>query len=161
MSCCQQTAPPQSHCRKDVTAHPHRPGRIFSRYFEAESVLESTPVEEFIASIQEQIQLQQGQLLLQTQLLEARELIEHQAEMFEHGLRTVAQPAGQPGVLSRTQAGDVNQLHGVTWPSDWGREGGSPGVGFLDDVAERLRDDLNDLAPAIRLRLPSRKHGAV
>jgi hypothetical protein len=26
MSCRQQTAPPQSRCSKDVTAHPHRPG---------------------------------------------------------------------------------------------------------------------------------------
>jgi hypothetical protein len=26
MSCCQQTAPPQSHSSKDVTAHPHWPG---------------------------------------------------------------------------------------------------------------------------------------
>jgi hypothetical protein len=51
--------------------------------------------------------------------------------MLEHGLRTVAQPAGPPGVRPRTQAGAVNQLHGVTWPADWGREGGAPGVGFF------------------------------
>jgi hypothetical protein len=63
-------------------------------------------------------------------VLEARELIEPQSEMLENGLRTVAQPAGPPGVRPWTQAGEVNQLQGVTWTPDWGREGGSTGVDF-------------------------------
>jgi len=51
-----------------------------------------------------EIALQQGQLELQTQLLEASEIMVRQSEMLEHQLRSAAQLAGAkgpPGVYPR------------------------------------------------------------
>jgi hypothetical protein len=70
------------------------------------------PAEEFIATLQDTIQLQ-------TQLLEAQELIVSQSEMLEHQVRVAAQPEGPPGVRPRSQ-GLMNQLH--RWPAQWGLE---------------------------------------
>jgi hypothetical protein len=56
---------------------------------------------------------------LQTQLLEAQELIVRGSEMLEHQVRVAAQPGGPPGIRPRTQ-GLVNQLH--RWPAQWGLE---------------------------------------
>ena len=70
----------------------------------------ATAAEEEAAGVGGLVAALQGQVNLQAELLEARALIERQAEIMEHQMRSAAQPAeGPPGIRPRA-GGAVSQI---------------------------------------------------
>jgi hypothetical protein len=74
----------------------------------------------------------QAQVNLQTELLEARALIERQAEIMEHQMRSAAQPAtGPPGIRPRA-GGAVSQIGG--WSEFFGARSVAEGQARMSSI---------------------------